>query len=128
MGEQVLGAPGEDPSYVGFLLDAAHHSGLTAAPRYLSRLARSGVEGCDFIIELAGLGTALPDETLHSTANRLYRLAHNTFREGDDPRAADLLYALAHDTALDRRYRVQAAESQVGLGDPRAAYTVSLLR
>ncbi|MFF5523090.1 HEAT repeat domain-containing protein [Streptomyces coeruleorubidus] len=126
--------PREDPSYVGFLLDAAHHSGLTAGPRYLSRLARSGVEGCDFIVELAGLGTALPDETLHSTANRLYRLAQNSFREGDDrvsaawslaelgdPRAADLLYGLAHDTTLEGDDRVEAAGLLAELGDPRAA-------
>ncbi|MET9468043.1 HEAT repeat domain-containing protein [Streptomyces sp. NPDC006544] len=126
--------PRENPSYVGFLLDAAHHSGLTAGRRYLSRLARSGLEGCDFIIELANLGTALPDETIHFTANRLYRLAQNALLEGDDrvaaaeslaelgdPRAADLLHGLAHDTTLESDDRMQAAEALAEFGDPRAA-------
>ena len=133
-GSRYWETPREDPSYVGFLLDAAHHSGLTAGPRYLRRLARSGVAGCDFIIELAGLGTALPDETLHSTANRLYRLALNTSWEGDDrvgaagslaelgdPRAADLLYGLAQNTTLESDDRVQAAGLLAEYGDPRAA-------
>ncbi|MFJ6742857.1 NACHT domain-containing protein [Streptomyces sp. NPDC091279] len=126
--------PREDPSYVGFLLDAAHLSGVTAGPRYLNRLARSGVRGCDFISELAQLGTALPDHLLRSTADRLHRLARNRSLDGDDrvdaatslmdvgdARAADLLNALATDPDLDDIDHMNAADALAELDDHRAA-------
>ncbi len=132
-GSRYWETPDADPSYVGFLLDAAAHSGISAGHRYLRRLARSGVEGCDFIVELEELGTALPDEILHFTAKRLYRLARSTFVETGDrvdaarslaelgePGATDLLYGLAQNTTRDTRDRVLAAESLASLGDPRA--------
>ncbi|MER7694352.1 HEAT repeat domain-containing protein [Streptomyces sp. NPDC097610] len=126
--------PDAEPSYVGFLLDAAHHSGLTAGARYLSRLTRGGLPACEFIVTLHRLGTVLPNDVLRRTASRLHGLARDTtfysynrvraaqlLGELSDGRAADILHALACDTTLDSNDRVRAAKALGELGDPRAA-------
>ncbi|MGW1713863.1 NACHT domain-containing protein [Streptomyces sp. NPDC002156] len=139
-GRRYWAPPDPDPSYVGFLLDAAHHRGRASGAKYLGRLTRGGLPGWEFIVTLNRLGTDLPDNVLHTTADGLYALAreftqesHKRVRMADalaglgDSRGADFLYALADGTALAahervRTYeRVQAAEALANHGDPRAA-------
>jgi HEAT repeat protein len=132
-GRKYWGLPEGELSYVGFLLDGAHHSGLTTGVRYLRRLTRGPSPRLEIMVDLHGLGTTIPNDVLRTTADRLHRLARRTWIytkqrirlakalvDLGDARAADLLYTLAHDTTLDFD-RVQVAEALAGLGDPRAA-------
>ncbi|MGW2564144.1 NACHT domain-containing protein [Streptomyces sp. NPDC001514] len=125
-----------DPSYVGFLLDAAHDTGLSEGAHHLSRLTRGRLYGLEYIVTLHRLGTYIPSDVLSRTVDLLYAFAHETtvnaslrryaaegLAELGDPRGADLLLAIALGSTTGSLLRVQAAEYLGKLGDPRAADT-----
>lgn len=122
--------PLEDPSYVGLLIDAAQERGIRSS-RYIRRLARcGGTAGLEFVIGLAEMQTALPDDARRTMADVLHRNARfgdercqaaiKLARLGDD-RAGDLLYGVAVDATLPKRIRVASAAVLRQVDDPRAA-------
>ncbi|MFD3622621.1 NACHT domain-containing protein [Streptomyces sp. NPDC058676] len=131
--------PGADPSYVGFLLDAAHDNGLPAGAQYLSRMTgemHMGLPGWEFIVTLHSLGTFIPQPVRHITADRLHSLALDSDERVKaagvlaglgDVRGADLLGTFARDTTLPNSQRVEAARMLAGLNVACGADLLSTL-
>ena len=126
--------PREEPSYVGFLLDAVHERDRAAGTQFLNRLAtRGGLYGCNFIADQARMGTHLPTNVTHTAADLLHTLTRDTTLRADfrmtaaqglawlgDRRACDVFEFLARDTTLRSDARTEAAQALAESGDVRA--------
>ncbi|MEU3888690.1 helix-turn-helix domain-containing protein [Streptomyces sp. NPDC029041] len=141
-GRRYWNKPTEDPSYVGFLLDAAHDNGFTLRPSPLRRLAaRGGLSGCQYIVALHRLGTVLSGDVRNTTTRRLHDLVHDptisrpsirvraaeALAELGDPRAMGLLRNLALDRKGLGSSRMSAAKVLADMNDPDIAHILRTL-
>ncbi|MFF3331945.1 NACHT domain-containing protein [Streptomyces sp. NPDC002888] len=124
--------PQQEPSYLGFLIDAWRTRGKDV-DRSLRRLATDGgLEGCGFIADLKALGTTLPDGVVDAAVGTLQALARRSDpHDGRRVDAALCLEDLGHQSGLDilaglaggstlrGDHRVEAARRLAVLGDPR---------
>jgi HEAT repeat protein len=138
-GRRYWAPPREDSdSFVGFLIDIGYAEpteSTLALDRFLNRLAsRGGLDGCEFIVRQAQLGTRLPKPITRTAVDSLAELSRDPavfsyFRRRaatalaalDHQRASDLLDFLARDPAANSNDRISAAIELAELGDHRAA-------
>ncbi|GLY75061.1 HEAT repeat domain-containing protein [Actinoallomurus iriomotensis] len=115
-------AAAPEASYLGFLLDARETP--RSAVRTLNHLATGrSLQGCEFIADLARLGTALPPRTVHEASRNLRRLVRRkrAYSLMHRARAAAALAELGGDGASDALADMYAEPD--GLG-PRGRKTV----
>lgn len=127
--------PRQDPSYIGFLIDAAQNTSPELTSRRLARLAspRAGLEGAEFIIDQAQLGTRLSADVVRAAIGELHAIATDTgitwivrilaifkLAEVDAPAAAKLLPPLkGADSPIDGNVPLFEAKTRLEAGDQR---------
>ncbi len=123
----------------GFLLDVTPDD-YPLKQEFLSRMAsrRAGLDGFEFLIGQARLGTSLPKDIIQSAVNLTRQAVHDSTLDDYDRLAAarvlarndsvggvELLRGLTHDSTLDGYYRMAAAKD---LADIETAGLTGLFR
>lgn len=109
-------APAPEASYLGFLLDARDPP--RTALKLLDRMAtRRNIAGCEFITDLARLGTALPQRTIQKTSRVLWKRIHRKRMHSlaDRTRAVAALAELDSDRGADFMAEMAADPGNLGI-------------